>query len=176
MLQTVRELLLPAAQARVLLLVNHVLAREAPALDRLKPHAGRRLRVEMIDVPGWMPTPPPMRATITPAGLFEIDAQPSDEAPDLTLRVSMPTPGRLLDTLAGGATPDVRIDGAADLAGEMHWLVDNLRWDIEGDLAQALGPTPARAVMSIGRAGARALRRMFAVASPGSSQPGSAPR
>ena len=86
----------------------------------------------------------------------------------------MPTPGRLLDTLAGGATPDVRIDGAADLAGEMHWLVDNLRWDIEGDLAQALGPTPARAVMSIGRAGARALRRMFAAASPGPSQPGSA--
>lgn len=53
----------------------------------------------------------------------------------------------------------------------MHWLVDNLRWDIEGELTQVLGPTPARLVMSVGRAGANALRRMYAAAMPGSPQP-----
>jgi ubiquinone biosynthesis accessory factor UbiJ len=52
----------------------------------------------------------------------------------------------------------VRIDGEAALAADMHWLADNLRWDIEADLAQVVGPLPARLVMSIGRAGAQALR------------------
>jgi ubiquinone biosynthesis protein UbiJ len=151
--------LLPAAQARLLLLINHVVSREAAAVERLRPLAGRRLRVEMGDVPGWLPTPPPLRATITPAGLFEIDTVAADEGPDLLLRLSAPAPGRLFDILAGNAAPDVRIDGAADVAAAMHWLVDNLRWDIEGDLAQVLGSTPARVVMSVGRAGAQALRR-----------------
>jgi ubiquinone biosynthesis accessory factor UbiJ len=174
MLQTVRELLLPAAQARVLLLINHVVAREDSALDKLKPHAGRRLRVEAADVPGWLPAPPPMRVAITPAGLFEADSHADDEPGDLTLRLSLPTPAELLDALAGNAAPRVRIDGAADLAADMHWLVDNLRWDIEADLAQVLGPTPARLVMSVGRAGANSLRRMFAA--PAASQAGDATR
>jgi ubiquinone biosynthesis accessory factor UbiJ len=162
MLQSVRELLLPAAQARVLLLINHVVSREPAAVERLQPHAGRRLRVEVADAPGWLPLPPPLRVAISPAGLFENDTLSGDEASDLTLRLSLPTPRRLLDMLAGNAAPDVRIDGAADLAAAMHWLVDNLRWDIEGDLAQVVGPTPARVVMSIGRAGAQALRRTVA--------------
>ncbi len=162
---------MPAVQARVLLLINHVVARESAALDKLRPHAGRRLRVEMVDVPAWLPALPPMRATVTPAGLFDSDLHPADDLPDLTLRLSMPTPGRMLDTLAGNAVPDVRIDGAADLAADMHWLVDNLRWDIEGDLAQVLGPTPARLVMSVGRAGAHALRRTFGPAAPVTPQP-----
>lgn len=168
--------MLPAAQSRVLLLINHVLASESAALDKLRPHRGRRLRIEMTDVPGWLPALPAMRATITPAGLFEIDAHAADEAPDLTLQLSLPTPARLLDTLTGSAVPEVRVDGAADLAADMHWLVDNLRWDIEGDLAQVLGPTPARLLMSAGRAGANALRRMFAPAVPSPPQPDSPSR
>lgn len=105
---------MPAAQARVLLLINHVVARESAALDKLRPHRGRRLRVEISDVPGWLPAPPPMRITVTPAGLFELDPHSAGEASDLTLRLSLPTPARLLDTLAGKAVPDVRIDGSAD--------------------------------------------------------------
>jgi ubiquinone biosynthesis accessory factor UbiJ len=163
MLQTVRELLLPAAQARVVLLINHVLSREPAALQRLQPHAGRHLRVELADAPGWLPTPPPMTVAITPAGLFEVDTPTASVEPDLSLRVSMPTPAQWLDIAGGQATPPaVRIDGAADLAADMHWLVDHVRWDIESDLAQAIGAMPARVVMSVGRAGAGALRRLFA--------------
>jgi ubiquinone biosynthesis accessory factor UbiJ len=167
MLQTVRELLLPAVQGRVVLLINHVLSREPAAMQRLQPHAGRRLRVELADAPGWMPMPPPMAVALTPAGLFEADTPTASPEPDLRLRVSMPTPAQWLD-LAGGqaAAPAVRIDGAADLAADMHWLVEHVRWDIEGDLAQAIGALPARVVMSVGRAGAGALRRLFAGAAP----------
>lgn len=155
---------MPAAQARLVLLINHVLSREPAATNRLRPHAGRRLAVELVEVPSWLPSPPPMRVRITPAGLFEVDSPPADGAADLSLRLSLPAPGRMLDIVSGAAVPDVRIDGDAALAAEMHWLVDNLRWDIEGDLAQAVGPTPARLVMDVGRAGARTLRRTFAAA------------
>jgi ubiquinone biosynthesis protein UbiJ len=166
MLQTVRDLLLPAAQARVLLLVNHVLLREPAALRRLAPHAGRQLRVELTEVPAWLPGPPPMRTIVSAAGLFEpLDARDAP-APDLTLRLAMPAPQQILRVLAGETLPDVRIDGDAQIAADMHWLVENLRWDIESDLAQALGATPARVVMSAGRAGARALRGMFASVAP----------
>jgi ubiquinone biosynthesis accessory factor UbiJ len=165
MLQSVRQLVLPAAQARLLLLVNHVVSREPAAVQRLKAHVGRRLSVALVDQPGWLPALPPFRATITAAGLFDGDADAAgDGDPDLTLRLSMPSPQQLLAVLSGGAAPDVRIDGAAAMAADMHWLADNLRWDIEADLAQAVGATPARLAMSVGRAARQALRRSFASA------------
>jgi ubiquinone biosynthesis accessory factor UbiJ len=162
MLQSVRELVLPAAQARLLLLVNHVVSREPAALQRLKAHAGRRLVVALVDQPAWLPALPPMRATVTPAGLFESDAELTQVEPDLTLRMSMPTPPQVLAALSGGPLPEVHIEGAAAVAADMHWLADNLRWDIEADLAQAVGAMPARLAMSVGRAARQALRRSFA--------------
>lgn len=162
MLQSVRELVLPAAQARLLLLINHVISREPAALQRLKAHAGRRLAVAMVNQPRWLPAVPPMRVVVTPAGLFDSDDAPGEFEPDLTLRLSMPAPPQLLAVLSGGPLPEVHIDGAAAVAADMHWLADNLRWDIEADLAQVVGPTPARLAMSAGRAAREALRRSFA--------------
>jgi ubiquinone biosynthesis accessory factor UbiJ len=162
MLQSVRELVLPAAQARLLLLVNHVISREPTALQRLKVHAGRRLRVELADQPRWLPALPPFRACITAAGLFDGDADPAADEPDLTLRLLMPSPPQLLAVLSGKAAPEVRIEGAAAVAADMQWLADNLRWDIEADLAQVVGTTPARLAMSVGRAARQALRQSFA--------------
>jgi ubiquinone biosynthesis protein UbiJ len=40
----------------------------------------------------------------------------------------------------------------------MHWLADNLRWDIEADLATVFGPAVAYQVGRISRALAAALR------------------
>jgi ubiquinone biosynthesis accessory factor UbiJ len=161
MLQSVRELLLPAAQVRLLLLLNHVVSREAVAVARLKVHAGRRLTVDVVEVPPWLPALPAMCVIVTAAGLFELDVQASDEAPDLSVKLPLPRPDQLLAAMTRGALPAVRIEGAAALAADMHWLADNLRWDIEADVAQAFGPLPARLVMSAGRAGAQALRRAF---------------
>ena len=79
MLQTVRELVLPAAQARLLILVNHVVSREPAAVQRLQVHAGRRLAVSLVDHPRWLPALPPVRVTVTPAGLFDADDAPRDE-------------------------------------------------------------------------------------------------
>jgi len=163
MLQLARELVVPAAQARLLLLVNHVISREPTAVLRLKAHAGRRLTVALMDQPGWLPALPPLRVAVTPAGLFEGDDEPRLDEPDLVLRMSMPGPPQLLAALSGGPLPEVHIDGAAAMAADIHWLADNLRWDIEADLAQVVGATPARLAMSVGRAARQALRRSFAL-------------
>ena len=168
MLQSVRELVLPAAQAQLVLLVNHVISREPAALQRLKSHAGRRLQVALVDQPRWLPALPPMRVTVTPAGLFDREADPDAGEPDLTLVLSMPTPPQVLAALSGGPLPAVHIEGAAAVAADMHWLADNLRWDIEADLAQAVGAMPARLAMSVGRAARNALRQSFA---PGPDRP-----
>jgi ubiquinone biosynthesis protein UbiJ len=156
MWQTVSALVLPAVQSRLVLVVNHVLSREPVATGRLRPHAGRRLKVEAAGLPALMPALPPLAVAVTPAGLFELTAGAEDA--DLRLRVQVPTPPQWLATLSGQARPQVQIEGDAALAGEMHWLVDNLRWDIEADLAAALGPTAAHQIMRIGRAAAAALR------------------
>ncbi len=154
--------MLPAAQARLLLLVNHVVASEPAAVLRLKVHAGRRLTVALVDQPAWLPALPPMRVVITPAGLFDGDAEPSSGAPDLTLRMSMPAPPQWVAAFSGGPLPEMHIEGAAAVAADMHWLADNLRWDIEADLAQVVGAMPARLAMSAGRSARQALRRSFA--------------
>jgi ubiquinone biosynthesis accessory factor UbiJ len=162
MLQSVRELVLPAAQAQLVLLVNHVVSREPAALQRLKVHAGRSLTVALVDQPRWLPALPPVRVLITAAGLFDSDRDAPPAEPDLTLSLSMPAPPQLLAALTGGPMPEVHIEGAAAVAADLHWLADNLRWDIEADLAQVVGATPARLAMSLGRAARQALRQSFA--------------
>jgi ubiquinone biosynthesis accessory factor UbiJ len=167
MWQSVRPLLLPAVHSRLVLVVNHVLSREPVAMQRLRQHAARRLRVEATGLPSLMPAVPPLDLAITQAGLFEL---PEDAAAaDLTLRMVAPQPAQWLPVLTSEARPQVQIEGDAALAGDMHWLVDNLRWDVEADLADALGPVAAHQIMRIGRAAAAALRAGMPTA-------GSAPR
>ena len=150
---------LPALQARLVLLVNHVLSREPAATQRLKLHQGRRLRVEVGGKPAWMPALPASLLVITPAGLFELDEAGAVAAvPDLQLTLALPGPGQALAALAGDLTPTVKIEGDAGLAADVHGLVDNLRWDIEADLAEAVGPAVAHQVVQVGRAVAAALR------------------
>ena len=60
-----------AAVARLALFINHVLASEAVATQRLQPHAGRVLAVQMKNWPAVLPPWPPLVFRITPAGLME---------------------------------------------------------------------------------------------------------
>jgi len=163
MLRSVQSLVLPALQARLVLLVNHVLSREPAATQRLRPHAGRRVHVEAQAVPPWLPALPAAMVLVTPAGLFELDdAGATAVVPDLHLRLTLPEAGQALAALAGGLAPRVQIDGDAMLAADIHWLVDNLRWDLEADLAEAVGPVVAHQVVKAGRAVAAALRSLVA--------------
>ncbi len=162
MLQSVRSLVLPAALQRLTLLVNHLLSAEPVALERLLPHNGKRLRVEFVDWPALLPAPPVAMFQVTPAGLLEWCGQgdaAADAPAELQLGVAAANPALLMARLAAGERPDVVVQGDAQFAADVNWLADNLRWDLEADLARVVGPLPARQLAGLGAMLAAGLRR-----------------
>jgi len=162
MLQSVRSLVVPAALQRLTLLVNHVLSSEPAAVQRLLPHDGKRLSVELLDWPSLLLPPPLAVFQVTPAGLLEWcgEGDAAAAAPaDLQLRIAAANPALLLARLVAGTRPEVTVQGDAQFAADVNWLADNLRWDLEADLARVVGVLPARQLASLGAALAAGLRR-----------------
>lgn len=175
----------PLALPRLTLLLNHVVSSEPLAAAKLQPHAGRAIDIrwkapqapalpgflgKLISPDAW--TPPPLRLVITPAGLFEaVDeplvtdlagaypATPAQPAAGLTLTVSLPDPIGLAKLALKAQRPDVNIEGDAALAEAASWLMKNLRWDLQDDLARWLGNTPAEFLRQVGGALSQALQR-----------------
>lgn len=149
------KLLAPAVQDRICLLLNHVIGREAVATARLAPHAGRAIVVHLRGWPALLPAAPDLALGITRAGLLER----LDEAPPEALRIELDASNPALLALGAltGEKPQVSVQGDAAFAGELSWLMDNLRWDIEDDLAQIVGPAPAHQLARWGRAAAQGL-------------------
>lgn len=164
MLQSLQALVGPAFLQRVTLLVNHVLSSEPAATQRLREQVGRRLQIELIHWPSLLPALPTLVFKITPAGLLEwCGAEPAGGV-DLHLRVDAANPALLMARLAAGERPEVEVQGDAQCAADMHWLVENLRWDLEADLARLIGPLPARQLAKLGAALAAGLRRQVQTA------------
>ena len=135
---------------RVLLFLNHVLMQEPQAQERLRRQQGRQLQWRWRDLD--------LRVNVTPAGLFERgDERPT---PDLVLILSEPSPLEVARTLLQGDKPALRIEGDVQLAAEVNWLVDHVRWDPEEDLARLIGDVPAHRIASAGRRTAEALRAL----------------
>jgi len=162
MLHTLQTLLAPAAIERLTLLVNHVLASETVATERLRPHAGRRLELQWAAWPSILPTPPTLIWRVTPAGLLEWGGlspeSSTDSGAELTLRLDASNPAAVLAKLLTGEPPPLQIDGDAQFASDISWLTQNLRWDLTADLERLFGPLAAQ---QLGRAGtglAAALR------------------
>ncbi len=162
------EMLDHEGRQRLLLLLNHVLASEPVAAQRLSAHAGKRLRVTPDGWPrvlqGLLPAPPPLEMLITPAGLLELATPPDSApppqacAPDLEVVLDSRNPVELFAGLFGGPTPPMRLVGQAQLAADVNWLAENLRWDLAADLERVFGPVPAAQLQAWGRALAQALR------------------
>ncbi len=179
MLESLQSLVAPAVVRRLTLLVNHVLSSEAVATQRLKPHAGRRVRLEVVDWPALLPAWPPLVFAVTPAGLLEWlepiapDASPAglDAAVDLTLLLRAANPAQVLLQALAGRKPQVDVSGNAAFAADMSWLMDNLRWDIKDDLAHWLGQTPAHQLGRLGEGIAEAMRGLAQRWAPGGRPP-----
>ena len=136
-------------QQRVVLFLNHVLMQEKEATDRLMRQKGRIARVQ------WRAYS--MALVITPAGLFNL--APEAALPDLRLEVTETSPVALAQAALRGDKPAIRIEGDVQLAAEINWLVDHVRWDVEEDLARAIGDAPAHTVAQVARRAAQALRQ-----------------
>ena len=160
MLQDWTALIAPAAQERLTLLLNHVLSRESVAYERLRPHQGATMLIEFTGrpafLPGFIPALPALALQITPAGLLERLSELSSE-PALRVRLDVSNPAALALGALNGERPKVEIQGDAALATDMSWLIENLRWDIEDDLARWLGPAPAHELARVGKGIAAAL-------------------
>jgi ubiquinone biosynthesis protein UbiJ len=57
-----------------------------------------------------------------------------------------------------GAKPPVRIEGDVQLAAEVNWLADNVRWDVEEDLSRIIGDAPSHMLAQAARRLADGLR------------------
>lgn len=159
MLHSLNAMLAPALMERLVLVINHVLGAEPAATQRLQVHAHRVIELQMQGWPSLLPPPPTLAFRITPAGMLEwcggADAAVSS---DLRVRVDAANPLLLMARALAGDKPSVSIDGDAHLAGDVNWLLENLRWDVAADLDRLLGPTVAYPMHRLGSALARGLR------------------
>jgi len=160
---------------RLTLLLNHVLSGEPAATERLRRHAGRCIGLHLRGWPALLPPPPPIAFEVTPAGLLEWR---SDGAAQVDLHVSIEASNPALMALRwlGGDAPAMDIQGDAAFAADVHWLADNLRWDLAADLERVVGPVAAHEVARFGRLLSAALRRAVQFGSDLAGRSGPGPR
>ncbi len=138
-------------QQRVVLFLNHVLMKEPAARDRLQRQKGRQVQVLWRDQM--------FQCSFTPAGLLEFIAPDASTKPaDLVLRVNESSPVALAKTVLQGDKPAIRIEGDVQLAAEVNWLIDHVRWDPEEDLARVVGDAPAHTLVQTAQRAVEALR------------------
>lgn len=126
-------------QHRLVLLLNHVLMQEPEATARLARLKGRVVRLQ------WRALS--LTLVATPAGLLE--RSQADTVADLSLLVIDESPLSILQNALNGGKPNIKIEGDVQLAAEVNWLADHVRWDVEEDLSRLMGDAPAHAVVSM---------------------------
>ncbi len=153
-------------QNRVVLFANHVLMQEPQAQERLLRQRGKVMLVRWgsFDV----------RLAATPAGLLE--RSPVAAEPDLTITLVQTSPLVIAQSVLSGQKPEVSIQGDVQLAAEVAWLADNLRWDLEEDLSRFLGDAAAHTLVGQARSLAEAVRGFVARVMPAAPGAADAPK
>lgn len=158
MLQALNALVAPAVMQRLTLLLNHVLAAEPLAQQRLRARTDALVQLHLEGWPRLLPPPPVLCWRVTPAGLLEwCEAPPADA--HLHVRVDASNPAGLALQALTGAQPAVQLDGDAALAADINWLLQNLRWDVAADLERVLGPAAAQQLSALGAMLGRGIRQ-----------------
>ncbi len=157
MLDAMKALAERSVMERVVLLVNHVIGAESAAVDKLRPHAGRAMQIEFAGWPALLPAIGPFAFRVTPAGLLEW-LEGASPPPDLRVAIEAGNPALALMRLVAGDRPAITVSGDAAFASDLDWLIDNLRWDVQDDLARFVGDAPARELSKFAGAFAKALR------------------
>ncbi len=142
------EWVVDEVQNRVVLFLNHVLMSEPQAQDRLRRQQGKPVRVLWGEVN--------LTLAATPAGLLERPAMVAK--PDLTVTLTQSSPFSMAKSLFEGEKPAVDIQGDVQLAAEVAWLVDNVRWDVEEDLSRLVGDAVAHTLVRLARNASQAIK------------------
>lgn len=118
--------------------LNHVLGQSAWARDRLRPFAGRIARFSV---------PPLELALAVGADGYFADAG-EDAAADVN--IALPADVALLMAQDGlrGVMQAARVEGGAEFATELAFVLKNLRWDAEEDLSRVVGDVLAHRIVA----------------------------
>lgn len=142
------EWVVDEVQNRVVLFLNHVLMQEPQAQERLKRQKGKPVKVQWGDFH--------LTLAATAAGLLE--RPPGETPPELNVTLTQTSPLDIARRVLAGDKPGVDIQGDVQLAAEVAWLVDNVRWDVEEDLSRFLGDATAHTLARFARSAATAIK------------------
>ena len=120
--------------------INHLLGQAAWARDRLAPFAGHAAQITL----------PPFEAAflVTAEGTL---AAPAADA-ELEVAISLPAATPLLALQGKEAVMRAaRIEGSAEFAQALAFVIRNLRWDAEEDLSRLVGDIAAHRIVKGGR-------------------------
>ncbi len=152
MFHALQNLTNSAVMERATLLLNHVLASETVATERLRRHAGSCIRLHFDGWPALLPALPATAFRLTPAGLLEwCGVEPPADA-QMQINVDASNPAWMALMTLAGERPAISVTGDAALASDVNWLFDNLRWDVADDLEQIVGPAAAQLLVKLGGA------------------------
>src|SRR3954469_12369248 len=96
MLEAIKALAERSVMERLVLLVNHVIAAEPAAPERLRPHAARTMQIELTGWPTLLPAVGPFAFRVSAAGLIEWLPEASSLPPDLRVAVDTANPALAL--------------------------------------------------------------------------------
>jgi ubiquinone biosynthesis protein UbiJ len=145
------------AQRRIVLLLNHILSQEQEATSRLARQKGQVVLMQ------WRSFA--IKFVATPAGLLDLAL--AEAKADLVLAVAEESPLALAQAALRGDKPAIRIEGDVQLAAEVNWLIEHVRWDMEEDISRVIGDAPAHALGQAVRSMAQALRQFVGAAANG---------
>ncbi|AKM31203.1 sterol-binding protein [Pandoraea faecigallinarum] len=129
--------------------VNHLLAREPWARDRLRHHIGASARLAMAAID--------LRLRVGEDGYLA--AAGADYPCDVSISVP---PAALADFAGGGQAAvmrHVKIEGDAEFANTVSYLAQHLRWEVAEDLSKVIGDAAAHRVTETGKAAVAGARR-----------------
>lgn len=115
--------------------LNHALGQTAWARGRLAPFAGRRASLSM----------PPWRLEFEVVADGSLAPVAADGEPDVKVSLPAETPFRLLQNREA-ALQAARVEGSAEFATELAFVLRNLRWDYEEDLSRFVGDIAAHRI------------------------------
>lgn len=131
--------------------VNHLLARETWARERLAPYAGKTARLTFASIV--------LTLAVESDGYLRAVDEIDAKTPDVALEAG---PDALPAFARGGQAAvmkHVKIEGDAEFATQLAKLAEHLRWEPEEDLAKLIGDAPAhRAAEIVRTAGGHAIR------------------
>ena len=133
---------------RVVLFLNHVISREPEAQNRLARQKGRCIQLQWQDKL--------IQLKPTPAGLLE---RAHGLPTDLKLTLTDASPFAMAAAVLKGEKPRVHVEGDVQLAAEVNWLIDHVRWDVTEDLSYWLGDAAAYTLVSVGKQAVQAIQQ-----------------